>query len=387
MLLEQATRKFKDLFQESPTATFFAPGRVNLIGEHIDYNGGLVFPCAISQGTYAFVSKRQDNLFKAYSMNFESLGIVSFSLNDLSYNPKHEWCNYIKGILKTLQEQNHEITYGLNLVVLGTLPNGSGLSSSASLEVLMCKLCSDLYELNLDPVQMALIGKYVENHYIGVNSGIMDQFAIALGEKDKALLLDCALQKYQYIPLELDGYKLVIMNTNKRRELADSKYNERFSECQEALAILKKHYTIEHLCDLPSKELDNIQSYLQNTTLYKRVKHVVTENERVIRAHKVLFDKDLITFGQLLTASHNSLKEDYCVTGKALDTLVEAALNNGAIGARMTGAGFGGCAISLVPEEKTDSFIEHVGKHYEEVMGYAASFYIATANAGPTRLS
>lgn len=185
MSLEQAIQKFKDLFQETPTATFFAPGRVNLIGEHIDYNGGLVFPCAISQGTYAFVSKREDNLFQAYSMNFESLGLVSFSLDDLSFNPKHEWCNYIKGVLETLQEQNHEITCGLNLVVLGTLPNGSGLSSSASLEVLMCKLCSDLYELNLDPVQMALIGKYVENHYIGVNSGIMDQFAIALGEKIK----------------------------------------------------------------------------------------------------------------------------------------------------------------------------------------------------------
>lgn len=387
MSLEQAMQKFKDLFQETPTATFFAPGRVNLIGEHIDYNGGLVFPCAISQGTYAFVSKREDNLFQAYSMNFESLGLVSFSLDDLSFNPKHEWCNYIKGVLETLQEQNHEITCGLNLVVLGTLPNGSGLSSSASLEVLMCKLCSDLYELNLDPVQMALIGKYVENHYIGVNSGIMDQFAIALGEKNKALLLDCALQKYQYIPLELDGYKLIIMNTNKRRELADSKYNERFAECQEALAILKKHYTIEHLCDLPSQELDHIKGYLQNDTLYKRVKHVITENERVITAHKVLFDKNLKTFGELLTASHVSLKDDYCVTGKALDTLVEAALNAGAIGARMTGAGFGGCAISLVPEEKIDSFIEQVGKQYQEVMGYAASFYIATANAGPIRLA
>lgn len=387
MLLEQAMQKFKDLFNESPTGTFFAPGRVNLIGEHIDYNGGLVFPCAISQGTYAFVSKRDDRLFNAYSMNFESLGIVSFSLDDLSYNPDHEWCNYVKGVLKTLQEQSRELPYGLNLVVLGTLPNGSGLSSSASLEVLMCKVFSDLYELNLDPVQMALIGKDVENHYIGVNSGIMDQFAIALGQKDKALLLDCSLQKYDYIPLELDGYKLIIMNTNKRRELADSKYNERFAECQEALAILKKHYTIEHLCDLSSSELSNIESYLNNATLYKRVQHVITENERVLKAHKVLFDKDLITFGELLTASHHSLKEDYVVTGKALDTLVEAALEYGAIGARMTGAGFGGCAISLVSEENVDCFIEQVGKHYEEVMGYAASFYVATANDGPIRLS
>lgn len=387
MLLEQATQKFKALFNTLPTGTFFAPGRVNLIGEHIDYNGGLVFPCAISQGTYAFVSKREDRLFNAYSMNFESLGIVSFSLDDLSYNPKHEWCNYVKGVLKTLKEQNHEIPFGLNLVVLGTLPNGSGLSSSASLEVLMCKVFSDLYELHLDPVQMALIGKEVENHYIGVNSGIMDQFAIALGQKDKAILLDCSLQKYEYIPLELEGYKLIIMNTNQRRELADSKYNERFAECQEALAILKKHYTIEHLCDLSSAELDHIASYLNDATLYKRVKHVITENERVIKANKVLFDKDLITFGELLTASHVSLRDDYAVTGKALDTLAEAALTHGAIGARMTGAGFGGCAISLVAEANVDSFIEHVGKHYEEVMGYAASFYIATANDGPIRLS
>ena len=319
-------------------------------------------------------------------MNFEALGIVTFSLDDLRFNPSHEWCNYIKGVLKTLQEENHQIPCGLNLVVLGTLPNGAGLSSSASLEVLMCKLCSDLYELNLEPTEMALIGKAVENNYIGVNSGIMDQFAIALSEKDKALLLDCALQKYQSVPLELAGYKLIIMNTNKRRELADSKYNERFAECQEALAILKQHFNIEHLCDLSSSELTQAEQLLQNATLYQRVKHVITENERVTKAHQVLLDKNLLTFGELLTASHNSLRDDYAVTGKALDTLVDAALKAGAIGARMTGAGFGGCAISLVAEEQIDTFINKVGKDYEEVMGYAASFYVATANAGPIRL-
>ncbi len=386
MSLELSRKQFESLFGAAPEATFFAPGRVNLIGEHIDYNGGLVFPCAISQGTYAFVSKRTDREVHAYSMNFEKLGLVTFSLDDLSPNPAHEWCNYIKGVLKILGEKNYDVNCGLNIVVIGTIPNGAGLSSSASLEILMCKLCSDLFDLNLELTEMALIGKAVENDYIGLNSGIMDQFAIALGEKDRALLLDCASQKYQLVPLVLDGYKLIIMNTNKRRELADSKYNERFAECQDSLAILKNHFSISHLCDLSSADLAKAEELLANETLFKRVKHVVTENERVNKALEVLTKGDLDTFGKLLIASHDSLRDDYAVTGDALDTLVSAAIKAGAIGSRMTGAGFGGCAISLVKEANVDAFIEEVSKSYEATMGYAADFYVGTANAGPVRL-
>lgn len=377
---------FEDLFQTSSHATFFAPGRVNLIGEHIDYNGGLVFPCAITKGTYGVVGIRNDKAFHVYSANFKEVGMVTLSLDTLSFAPKDSWANYVKGILLVLLKKGYTIPFGVNLVIYGDLPNAAGLSSSASLEILLCKIFSTLYHLNLSPEEMALIGKQVENEYIGVSSGIMDQFAIALGKPDCALLLDCATQKYEYTPFNMSGYELVIMNTNKRRELSDSKYNERFNECMTVLHLLQKHYKISNLCDLTSDDLLELQAMHLEPNLFKRAKHAITENERVLAATSALRKNHLTTFGNLLYDSHRSLQKDYDVTGKELDTLVETALEEGAIGARMTGAGFGGCAIALVNSTLADLLIEKVSSRYKKAIGYDASFYKVTVGGGPTQL-
>ena len=385
MSLDSLKHTFKNLFNLSPDTIFFAPGRVNLIGEHIDYNGGLVFPCAITKGTYAVVSKRTDFTFKLYSENFKGLGIFTLSLDALEPKKEDHWTNYVKGVLSILLKKGHSIPFGLNMVIYGDLPNGAGLSSSASLEMLMCKIFNTYYHLQISPDQMALIGKQVENEYIGVNSGIMDQFAIALGKQDSALLLDCATQHYEYVPFNMQNYELVIMNTNKRRELSDSKYNERFSECTTSLELLKQHFNIHNLCNLQSDSLEKIQSLL-SPTLYKRVKHVITENERVHAAAKYLAVNDIIKFGEVLNASHQSLMEDYEVTGIELDTLVLSAQKAGAVGARMTGAGFGGCAIAVVAKTQTDALIKEVSAIYEKNIGYAASFYKATVGNGPSQI-
>lgn len=388
MNLSELQNQFKVLFNESASHTFFAPGRVNLIGEHIDYNGGLVFPCAITLGTYALVSLREDNNFAVYSENFKDLGVLNISLEDLDYRKEDNWTNYLKGVLKYLLEDDYEITHGLNILVYGNIPNGSGLSSSASLEILLSKVFSTLYDLDLAPTQMALLGKKVENKYMGVSSGIMDQFAIALGKENSALLLNCGTQEFEHIPFVLDGYQIVIMNTNKRRELADSKYNERFNECTQSLKLLQETYPHIHaICDLGEKELETLDTVITDPILYKRTKHAISENLRVISATKALENNDLVTFGKLLNASHTSLKEDYEVTGKELDTLVAAALEEeGTLGARMTGAGFGGCAIALVANDKVDAFMKHVGEKYESTIGYKATFYIASIGNGPSEL-
>ncbi len=381
--------EFKQIFNETSEATFFAPGRINLIGEHIDYNGGLVFPCAITLGTYGLISKRTDKLFRVYSSNFKELGTFEFSLDDLNYKPEHNWCNYIKGVLFYLKQAGYTLDTGLNLLVFGNIPNGSGLSSSASLEMLMCKIFSDTYNLtSLSPVKAALLGKEVENNYIGVNSGIMDQFAIALGKEDSALLLNCNTQEYQYIPFKLDNYSILIMNTNKRRELSDSKYNERRKECDTALAILQKTFGIDTLCQLKDTQLEEAEALLENPTLFKRVKHAVSENTRVLMATEALEAGDLVTFGKLLNDSHRSLKENYEVTGKELDTLAQhAILQKGVLGARMTGAGFGGCSLAIVENSQIQDFITTMSSIYEQAIGYAASFYIASIGNGPIQLT
>lgn len=388
MNVSELQNQFKVLFNKSASHTFFSPGRVNLIGEHIDYNGGLVFPCAITLGTYALVSLREDDNFAVYSENFKDLGILNISMDDLEYRKEDNWTNYLKAVLKFLLEAGHEIPHGLNILVYGNIPNGSGLSSSASLEILISKVFSTIYDLELQPTEMALLGKKVENEYMGVSSGIMDQFAIALGKENSALLLNCSTQEFEHIPFVLDGYQIVIMNTNKRRELVDSKYNERFNECTQSLAILKETYPhIEAICDLGEKELATLDKVITDPILYKRTKHAISENLRVIAATKALENNDLVTFGKLLNASHASLRDDYEVTGKELDTLVEAALaEDGTLGARMTGAGFGGCAIAIVKIESVNDFMAHVGAKYKEVIGYDATFYIASIGNGPCEL-
>ncbi|MGL4345862.1 MAG: galactokinase [Cellulosilyticaceae bacterium] len=380
-------KHFEACFNKAAEHIFFAPGRINLIGEHIDYNGGLVFPCPITLGTYALVSPRQDQCFKVYSTHFEDLGILSFDLNNLVYDPKHSWANYIKGVMKFLTEDGHTIPHGLDILVHGNIPNGAGLSSSASLEMLSAHLLTSLFHLDLAPVQMALLGKKVENDYMGVNSGIMDQFAIGLGQKDHALLLDCNTLEYKPIPLNLEGYQIVIMNTNKRRELADSKYNERREQCENALARLQAVHSAHHLCDFTPTQLDDLRDILQDKLLFKRMRHAVTEHARVKTAAHALMAGDLQTFGLQLSASHQSLKEDYDVTGIELDTLVSAAQTQpGVLGARMTGAGFGGCALAIVADTDVSTFITNVGRQYLSTIGYEASFYVAAIGNGPTEI-
>ncbi len=362
--MEKLKQKFVEQFKTLPKMSFFSPGRVNLIGEHIDYNGGLVFPCPITLGTYAVVNKRDDDVIRAYSLNFEDVGVIEFSIKNLEYDKTHNWANYIKGVAKYLIELYPQINTGFDIVVFGDIPNGSGLSSSASLELLAIQIFKTIFDLDISAVDGALLGKKVENLYIGVNSGIMDQFAISLGKKDNAILLDCNSLEFKYFPILLPNHKIVIMNTNKRRELADSKYNQRRAECESALAKLKEVVKADNLCEVPLSILEENKNLLDEIE-YKRAYHVITENIRTKDSAEYLKNNDLREFGKLLDASHKSLKEDYEVTGVELDTLVEKAQQQqGVLGARMTGAGFGGCSIAIVQNEYVDELIKNVGRAY-----------------------
>lgn len=386
-IINQLQSKFKEIFDNNNDKIYFSPGRVNLIGEHIDYNGGLVFPCAINLGTYGAVALNSKNTIRAYSLNFEDLGVIEISLDNLSYDKADNWTNYLKGVVKFMKEAGHDIPSGFDLLVYGNLPNGAGLSSSASLEMLISKILVDLFSINMSKVEIALLGKRVENEFMGVNSGIMDQFAISLGKKDNAIKLDCNNLDYNYAPVNFKNESIVIMNTNKRRELADSKYNERRAQCESALAQLQKVKNIKALCELSEEEFNEISSYIESPIERKRAFHAVAENERVKNAMIALNNDDLKAFGQLMTDSHISLRDDYEVTGIELDTLVESALNQGGVlGSRMTGAGFGGCAIALVENSCIDDFIKNVGADYKDKIGYEASFYIASTADGPMEI-
>jgi galactokinase len=368
-------------------ASYFAPGRINLIGEHTDYNGGHVFPTAITLGTYATVAKRDDQTFNLISGNFEEAGVISFDLSDLSYQKAHNWANYPKGMIVYLQEQGYTINHGLDIYLKGNIPNGAGLSSSASIELLMGVILEDQFNLDIDRVDLVKTGVMVENKFIGVNSGIMDQFAVGMGKANHAILLDTNTLDYDLVPIDLQDNVIVIMNTNKRRELADSKYNERRSECEAALAILQTKNDIQSLGELDNESFD-LQAYLlQNETLLKRARHAVSENQRTMKAREALKDNDLERFGKLVNASHVSLQFDYEVTGIELDTLVQTAWEQpGVLGARMTGAGFGGCAIAIVAKDQVENFEANVAKVYTAKIGYAPSFYIAEIADGAKKL-
>lgn len=382
---EEIEAKFKEIFgPEGRIKTYFAPGRVNLIGEHTDYNGGHVFPCALTMGTYATVRKREDNILNFYSTNFDELGIISSSLDSLTYSQKDNWTNYPKGVIWALKDENYNIEYGFDIVFTGTIPNGAGLSSSASLEVLTAFILNDMFKLDLDLTKMALIGQKAENKYVGVNCGIMDQFAIANGKKDNAIFLDTATLQYEYAPIILEDAKIVIMNTNKKRGLGDSKYNERRAECERGLADLQKELNIQALGELTEDEYEINKSLIESEIVQKRVKHAIYENQRTIKAVNALKENNLELFGKLMIDSHNSLSKDYEVTGIELDTLVEEALKQeGVIGARMTGAGFGGCAVSIVKTSKIDKFIKNVEEGYKAKIGYNPDFYVVEIGDGP----
>jgi len=367
--------------------TFFAPGRINLIGEHTDYNGGYVFPASISFGTYAVARKREDRALRFYSMNFEDLGVMTSSLDDLSYQKSDNWANYPKGMIDAFNTHGYTIDSGFDVLYFGNIPNGAGLSSSASIELATGVLLETLFDLKIDRVEMVKLGQYVENSYIGVNSGIMDQFAIGMGKDKHAILLDCNTLEYEYAPVELGDYVIMIMNTNKRRELADSKYNERRSECESALADLQTELDIQSLGDLSVDAFDQHRQLISGETKQKRARHAVYENARTKEAFTKLHEKDLVAFGQLLNDSHASLRDDYEVTGLELDTLQEAAVKQpGVLGARMTGAGFGGCAIALVEKAQVETFKTNVEAIYTDKIGYAPTFYEATIGDGAKAL-
>lgn len=387
MNMTELNTAFGNAFHKAPEASYFAPGRINLIGEHTDYNGGHVFPTAITLGTYAVVAKRDDQTINLLSGNFEDAGVISFDLSDLSYQKAHNWANYPKGMIVYLQEQGYTIDSGLDIYLKGNIPNGAGLSSSASIELLMGVILEDQFNLEIDRVDLVKTGVMVENKFIGVNSGIMDQFAVGMGKANHAILLDTNTLDYDLVPIDLQDNVIIIMNTNKRRELADSKYNERRSECEKALAILQTKNDIQSLGDLDNETFD-LQTYmLQDENLLKRARHAVSENQRTMKAREALKNNDLERFGKLVNASHVSLQFDYEVTGIELDTLVQTAWQQpGVLGARMTGAGFGGCAIAIVAKDQVDNFETNVAKVYTDKIGYAPSFYVAEIADGAKKL-
>jgi galactokinase len=376
---------FTDIFNEGETKirTFFAPGRVNLIGEHTDYNGGHVFPCALSIGTTAIVRKRKDRMIQFYSTNFTQLGILKVSLDKLVYDQADDWANYPKGVIAILEQHGYKLDSGFDVLYEGEIPNGAGLSSSASIEVVTAIMLNELYSLSIDRISLVKICQQAENEFIGVSCGIMDQFAIGMGKEKHAILLDCDNLDYTYSPLDLEDASLIIANTNKRRGLADSKYNERRGECERALKDLQEDLDIRSLGELTPVEFDRNLHLIKQDVDRRRAKHAVYENARTIEAVKKLQDGDIAGFGQLMNASHVSLRDDYEVTGKELDALVEAAWEQeGVIGSRMTGAGFGGCTISIVNNQYIDSFIEAVGEKYEEQTGLKADFYVVQVGDG-----
>ena len=379
------TKTFIDLFGGDETIKYyFAPGRVNLIGEHTDYNGGHVFPCALTIGTYMVVRQRADRKLRFYSENFKALGIIESDLDSLVPDEKADWTNYPKGVMWAFEQKGYKVSTGFDILLYGNIPNGSGLSSSASVELVTGVMLRDMFGYDdLTMIDLAKIGQFSENQFNGVNCGIMDQFAIAMGKKNQAIFLDTADLSYTYAPIQLEGARIVIACSNKKRGLGDSKYNERRSECEEALADIQKVKDIQSLGELTEEEFEAVKTAIKRPVCAHRAKHAVYENQRTIKAVEALNHNDIEAFGKLMNASHVSLRDDYEVTGIELDTLVEEAWKcDGVIGSRMTGAGFGGCTVSIVKDEAIDDFIKNVGEAYKKRIGYAADFYVVEIGDG-----
>ena len=388
-ILAEMKRVFEEKFGKAETRGFFSPGRVNLIGEHTDYNGGHVFPCAISLGTYALVADRQDSKSRIYSMNQEGAGIIEFEMSGLSYDSAKGWANYPMGVVKVFEDAGHKCSHGFDILIYGTLPNGSGLSSSASLEVLTAVILNDAFAFGLDMVEMVKLSQKAENTFVGVNCGIMDQFAVGMGKKDCAILLDCSTLEYRYSKIALDGASIVITNTNKPHSLASSAYNVRRAQCEHALNELKEvRPELATLGALTNLEYDKLAGHISDHVERQRARHAVYENQRTLEAVQALEANDVARFGELMDMSHVSLRDDYDVTGVELDTLAELAWEQeGVIGSRMTGAGFGGCTVSLVKDDCIEAFKKNVEAAYEKKIGYKPSFYVANIADGTHRLS
>ena len=381
--------KFAELFGTPDGAHFsFSPGRVNLIGEHTDYNGGHVFPCALTMGTYGAARKRDDRMIHFYSMNLDRFGVVEASLDDLTNKNEYNWANYPLGVVWAFAEKGYKLDTGFDMVIWGNIPNGSGLSSSASLEVLTGVILTDLYGItDLSMTDLALIGQYSENNFNGCNCGIMDQFAVAMGKKDNAIFLDTNTMKYEYAPIHLEDAKIVITNSKVKHSLVDSAYNNRRQECTDALAALKTKLDINALGDLTPDEFEANKGLITDPVQLKRAKHAVYENQRTIDAVAALRDGDIGKFGQLMNQSHISLRDDYEVSCEEIDILVDLAWKiPGVIGSRITGGGFGGCTVSIVKNDAVDTFINDIGKTYKEKVGHEAEFYTVDIGDGASRI-
>ena len=387
-ILDEMKKVFREKFGAAETHAYFSPGRVNLIGEHTDYNGGHVFPCAISLGTYALVAPRTDGISRLYSMNLPEQGVVQFPMHGAVKSDAYGWANYPIGVVRVMEDAGHRAAHGFDIVLYGTLPNGAGLSSSASIEVLMAVILNDELNLGIDMVELVKFSQKAENEFVGMNCGIMDQFAVGMGKKDCAILLDCNTLSYRYSKLALDGCSIVITNTNKTHSLVTSAYNERRAQCESALKALQKVKPIKALGELTNAEFDAIASAIPDLVERRRARHAVYENNRTLEAVKALEANDVKRFGELMNASHVSLRDDYEVTGPELDTLAELAWQqDGVLGSRMTGGGFAGCTVSIVRDAAIPAFEKNVGDAYAAKIGYAPSFYVANIADGTRRLS
>lgn len=387
---EKLFTKFAELFGDSEgTRFYFSPGRVNLIGEHTDYNGGHVFPCALTIGTYGAARKREDRLIHFYSMNLERFDVVEVSLDDLSYQQCYNWANYPLGVVWAFAEKGYTLDSGFDMVIWGNIPNGSGLSSSASLEVLTGVILTDLFGItDLSMTDLALLGQYSENNFNGCNCGIMDQFAVAMGKADNAIFLDTATLKYEYAPVRLKDAKIIITNSKVKHSLVDSAYNTRRQECADALAALQTVVDIRSLAELDMETFEKHKTVIGDPVKELRAKHAVAENQRTIEAVAALRADNIERFGELMNQSHISLRDDYEVSCEEIDILVELAWNTpGVIGSRITGGGFGGCTVSIVKNDAIDTFIETIGKAYEEKVGHEAEFYTVEIGDGARRLA
>ncbi len=376
--------QFEKLYGKAAEKTFFCPGRVNLIGEHIDYNGGQVMPCAISMGTTLLISKNDDNVFRFHAADFPETAEIE--LKDSYSKTGPEWYNYPLGVIHEFLLKGIKLS-GLNMLFSGNLPIGSGLSSSASIEVLTAYALNEMFNGGMDRVELALLGKRVENGFMGLNSGIMDQFAVANGKENHAILLNCDTLDFEYLPFEIGDYVLGVINTNKPRKLVESKYNERFAECMDAKAKLQQKLNINHLCDVSLDEFNANKDLIGSEVVEKRAYHVITENQRVKDARAALTAGDIKKFGELMYASHDSLQHDYEVSGIELDTIVDFCKTfDGCMGARMTGAGFGGCAIALIHKDKFDEFAQKIVPYYEERIGYKPGVFSSVIAEGAREL-
>lgn len=384
-LQEELAQSFNKRFGYDPAKLYFSPGRVNLIGEYTDFNGGHVFPAAISVGTYGAIAPRDDNQIRTYSANYPEAGIQTITVTDLALRPYDTWIKYLRGVMTVMAEAGYPVTKGFDLAIVGDMPTASGLSSSASLEILLLNMLKDMMGYQIDKLTIVKLGQAVENDYLGLKTGIMDQFAVAFGEDEQGIFLDTNTMAYEMVPAEFGEYRLLVMTTNKKRELTDSKYNERRAESEEALALLQENVDVETLGDLtvPQFEAAAADFEKDHALVMKRARHAVSENQRTIAAKAALQAHDLVQFGEFLTASHASLRDDFEVSGIELDTLVETALRQpGVLGARMTGAGFGGSAIALVEKDQVPAVTTAVGDVYTAEIGYQPAFFVAEIVAG-----